>query len=481
MLPTIVTHEMKNGSVIVATNDIEGDDKVKEAVKEALAEKTFYTVNYTSKVKDENGKEDDSLGAIEITKYDNGFTELDSEELQTNGKTAYVAKAGDKIRINVKVNKTATSEDKSETVEGEAVVTTEETDTEIITTTTTQVTKRTWTETTSYVIDMDNTKITDTLGYDATVKLIKETSEDGEVTWSLEVTPIGGVDIDVEAIIKAVTEENNLKEITENVVKVEKKAKEIEPEKEDPEKEEPEKEDPEKEDPKPEEPPQEEPEKEDPQKEEPPVVVPPAEEGYQAGDETGHEGRSHGRGSYTDTRDEHIGGSSGLRDRTAAITAGTDGHWILLDEAAHKWVVELNAGSRIAGRWAYLVNPYAHDGQVKEGWFLFGADTIMLTGWYNDPSTDKWYYLHEISDGTLGTMETGWIFNGGEYYWTDPKDGHMQTGWAEIGGKQYYLKADNRGNRPGSLLAGTRPYGAMYRNQNTPDDAWVGDDGSRAN
>ena len=224
-LPEIVTHELKNGSiraVMKSQNDVN-----EKAALEALADKTFYTVNYSTKVTDESGAEDDSLGTITITRYDG--RDLEKKELRYDGSTAYVVKAGDKILINVKVSKAAASENKSETVEGEAVVVKEETDTEIITTTITPVTTETWTETTSYEIDLDKLKISDTNGYDATVKLVKEVSTAGEVTWSLEVTPIGGIDLDVEAIIKAITKESNLEKITENVVTVERKTKEAEP------------------------------------------------------------------------------------------------------------------------------------------------------------------------------------------------------------------------------------------------------------
>ena len=224
-LPEIVTHELKNGSiraVMKSQNDVN-----EKAALEALADKTFYTVNYSTKVTDESGAEDDSLGTITITRYDG--RDLEKKELRYDGSTAYVVKAGDKILINVKVSKAAASENKSETVEGEAVVVKEETDTEIITTTITPVTTETWTETTSYEIDLDKLKISDTNGYDATVKLVKEVSTAGEVTWSLEVTPIGGIDLDVEAIIKAITKESSLEKITENVVTVERKTKEAEP------------------------------------------------------------------------------------------------------------------------------------------------------------------------------------------------------------------------------------------------------------
>ena len=227
-LPEIVTHELKNGSIKAVMKSDNADNE--KAALEALTEMTFYTVNYTTKVTDETGAEDDSLGTITITQYDG--KELEKKELRYDGSTAYVAKAGDKILIDVKVKNGYVDKDREEKVTGTSEVKTEETDTEIITTTTTPVTRKTWTERTAYELDLDKLKIVDELGYDATVKLVKETSTAGGVTWSLEVTPVGSIDLDIEAIIKAITSEINLQEITENIVKVDKKAKEVKPEEE---------------------------------------------------------------------------------------------------------------------------------------------------------------------------------------------------------------------------------------------------------
>ncbi|MBR2561704.1 MAG: hypothetical protein IKE31_06090 [Eubacterium sp.] len=224
-LPEIVTHELKNGSIKAVMKSDNADNE--KAALEALTEMIFYTVNYATKVTDETGAEDDSLGTITITQYDG--KDLEKKELRYDGSTAYVAKAGDKILIDVKVKNGYVDKDREEKVTGTSEVKTEETDTEIITTTTTPVTRKTWTERTAYELDLDKLKIVDELGYDATVKLVKETSTAGGVTWSLEVTPVGSIDLDIEAIIKAITSEINLQEITENIVKVDKKAKEVKP------------------------------------------------------------------------------------------------------------------------------------------------------------------------------------------------------------------------------------------------------------
>ncbi|MCQ2401911.1 MAG: InlB B-repeat-containing protein, partial [Lachnospiraceae bacterium] len=55
--------------------------------------------------------------------------------------------------------------------------------------------------------------------------------------------------------------------------------------------------------------------------------------------------------------------------------------------------------------WAYIVNPYARDGQNRADWFWFDKNGKMLTGWQY--INGKWYYLNPNSDGTLGACFTG--------------------------------------------------------------------------
>ncbi len=83
----------------------------------------------------------------------------------------------------------------------------------MITTTKTPVTKTTWTETTSYEIGLDKLNIDGGKGV-----LKAEKSESGEVVYMLEVTPKGGIDINVEALIRELTSKSNLKEITDYVI-----------------------------------------------------------------------------------------------------------------------------------------------------------------------------------------------------------------------------------------------------------------------
>ncbi len=339
-LPEIVTHELKNGSIGAVVKS--GNTDNEKAALEALADKTFYTVNYSTKVTDETGAEDDSLGTITITRYDG--KDLEKKEPRYDGSTAYVVKAGDKILIDVRVNKASTSADKSETVTGESEVITEETDTEIITTTKTPVTKRTWTETTSYELDPDKLKICDTLGYDATVKLVKCTSTAGEVTWSLEVTPIGSVDLDVEAIIKAITTESNLTEITENTVKIERKTKE---------------------------------ENQNGQKQEEVKPVAESRSDYSRNDQNRHRN----------------GEEEPTENRTPKEEEWTEG-WVWDGKG---WRYRVSKYEFVRNIWGYL--PW-NDGVFY--WYFFDKNGYLLTGWQY--IGEKWYYLEPLTGNNPGHM-----------------------------------------------------------------------------
>ena len=84
----------------------------------------------------------------------------------------------------------------------------------------------------------------------------------------------------------------------------------------------------------------------------------------------------------------------------------------------------------------------------------------MRTGWIS--SGDKWYYL----DPAQGAMKTGWQPDGNIWYYLDPASGEMLLGWQNIGGKYYYF---NTGS--------SRPQGAMYANEKTPDGYSVNTNG----
>lgn len=144
------------------------------------------------------------------------------------------------------------------------------------------------------------------------------------------------------------------------------------------------------------------------------------------------------------------GGSSSLGVTTSGATSASGpglpsyvvtGTW--MQNAAARWLFTDNTRT-YAGEWAAVHNPYADTsaGQSAYDWFRFDADGFMRTGWYED-SDGKIYYLHPVSDGTLGRMYTGWNWIGNE----------LGTEYC------YYFNENTDGFRGALLLNGTAPDG----------------------
>ena len=119
--------------------------------------------------------------------------------------------------------------------------------------------------------------------------------------------------------------------------------------------------------------------------------------------------------------------SSGITTRgkkTADVQApkgSVTGVWV--QDGSGRWIFT-SGGRTYAGEWAYIHNPYASEGQESTSWFRFSSDGAMVTGWFQDPADGNWYYLHDISDGSLGRMYTGWHRIGGIWYclWPQRQD-----------------------------------------------------------
>lgn len=114
---------------------------------------------------------------------------------------------------------------------------------------------------------------------------------------------------------------------------------------------------------------------------------------------------------------------------------GKSGQW---QQNETGWWFRYTDGTYPRNEWVEL------EWQNVKNWYYFNAEGYIETGWKQDGST--WYYLHDVSDGTLG---------------------HMYTGWHQIGGKWYYF----------STVAGG-PLGAMLSNTTTPDGFQLGADGA---
>ena len=100
---------------------------------------------------------------------------------------------------------------------------------------------------------------------------------------------------------------------------------------------------------------------------------------------------------------------------------------------------------RADGQWVYA----DQDGALASGWirdggqwyYLDPATKVMKTGWVADGGS--WYYL----TGS-GAMATGWVNDGGTWYYLSAS-GKMETGWVNDGGTWYYLSPS------GAMLTGT--------------------------
>ncbi|MDO4730847.1 MAG: hypothetical protein Q4B14_01780, partial [Clostridia bacterium] len=100
----------------------------------------------------------------------------------------------------------------------------------------------------------------------------------------------------------------------------------------------------------------------------------------------------------------------------------------LLDESINGWKLE-------NGAWKYYENGQAKTGWILDGgvWYFLDANGIMQTGWILDGGV--WYYLN-----ANGAMATGWIFDGGVWYYLNA-NGAMATGWIFDAQRWYFLEA----------------------------------------
>jgi len=171
------------------------------------------------------------------------------------------------------------------------------------------------------------------------------------------------------------------------------------------------------------------------------------------------------------------------------LREGIDGHWIPVDIEKKKWQFELKNGTKLSNGWYRVGNPYARGDQARYGWFYFRDDDFMNWGWYHVVKDNAWYYLHRISDGSLGLMITGWHYDeaDGRWYHLNEQTGIMDTGWTEIDSYLYYFNPEpeeqtwNYDEQTGVWdFNGSkkRPYGSMYQNEETPD-GWLVDENGR--
>lgn len=211
----------------------------------------------------------------------------------------------------------------------------------------------------------------------------------------------------------------------------------------------------------------------------------------------GTSGGSSGGGTGGGTKPS-VSGEQMYDDPDGTLRTGlTGGSWQLLEAATHQWSYTTANGMRAKNGWLYIHNPYADNGKGENAWFKFNADGIMEYGWIRS-ANQNWYYCHAVSDGRLGTMQTGWHQDAddGRYYYLDPLNGIMQTGWRTIEGKTYYFAGtadipeqtwyyeafdralgDTAFGKWVYKRLGLRSYGSLYQKERTPDGSYVDEQG----
>lgn len=179
----------------------------------------------------------------------------------------------------------------------------------------------------------------------------------------------------------------------------------------------------------------------------------------------------------------------GFMDPQKGIITGVGegySHW-MQDE--HGWKLIYTDGTAAAG--FRTVGP---DGATAEQvawekvngfWYAFGVNEYLKSGWIYDYQLRHWYYM-SAENG----MKSGWLdeTQDGCTYYLEPENGQIVTGWRQIDGKWYYFSEalaaptwhydENTGNWLYNKNSKIKPFGAMYRDEITPDGYLMGVDGA---
>ena len=121
---------------------------------------------------------------------------------------------------------------------------------------------------------------------------------------------------------------------------------------------------------------------------------------------------------------------------------------------------------------------------INGSWYAFGADGSLKDGWVYDYQLSSWYCT-SIENG----MKEGWYLDPQDRYtyYLEPETGELAGGWKQINNQWYYFnpiaasQAWNLDESTGKWTYNTKsrekPYGAMYKNEQTPDGYYVNADG----
>ena len=105
------------------------------------------------------------------------------------------------------------------------------------------------------------------------------------------------------------------------------------------------------------------------------------------------------------------------------------GTWVKSGDGTWRFTSSGANSHTFTSEWGAIYNPYATGDQAKFDWFVFDANSIMITGWHTDPADGNRYYLSPVSDNTLGHMVVGYQYIDGVWYYfhnvSDGTRGHL--------------------------------------------------------
>ena len=134
--------------------------------------------------------------------------------------------------------------------------------------------------------------------------------------------------------------------------------------------------------------------------------------------------------------------------------SGVLGWWWRYDNGTYPTSTQLRIDGAI---YRFDAHGYMVTGWVYEGgrWFYYGPSGGQASGWVR--VAGSWYYLDPLSGAmasgwtkvrdtwyylsSSGAMRTGWVRDGSSWYYLSA-DGAMATGWVRVGSSWYYLSAD---------------------------------------
>lgn len=122
--------------------------------------------------------------------------------------------------------------------------------------------------------------------------------------------------------------------------------------------------------------------------------------------------------------------------------------------------------------------------KINGSWYAFGANGYLKSGWVYDYELNSWYCV-SIENG----MQSGWYTDAQDQntYYLEPGAGKLAIGWKSINNNWYYFNTLSAGptweidpatgNWHYNVRSKARPFGAMLRNEKTPDGYSVNADG----